>query len=73
MRTSGRRFAGWRIPSGSVAIGVGSRGIGRIGEIVATFVEALKEAGARPFVIPAMGSHGARPPRARRASWRIWG
>ena len=46
-------------PSGSVAIGVGSRGVGRIGSVVATLVGALKEAGAEPFVVPAMGSHGA--------------
>jgi hypothetical protein len=48
-----------KLPSGSVAIGVGSRGVGRIGSIVAALVEALKDAGAEPFVVPAMGSHGA--------------
>jgi hypothetical protein len=47
------------LPSGSVAIGVGSRGVARIGEVVAALVEALKESGAEPFVVPAMGSHGA--------------
>ncbi|QYJ16037.1 hypothetical protein Rxycam_01867 [Rubrobacter xylanophilus DSM 9941] len=47
------------LPRGSVAIGVGSRGVARIGEIVAALVEALKEAGASPFIVPAMGSHGA--------------
>ncbi|WP_119071280.1 lactate racemase domain-containing protein [Rubrobacter indicoceani] len=47
------------LPTGSVAIGVGSRGVARIGEIVAALVAALKEAGASPFVVPAMGSHGA--------------
>jgi hypothetical protein len=30
-----------------------------VGEIVAALVEVLKEAGAEPFVVPAMGSHGA--------------
>jgi len=48
-----------RVPSGSVAIGVGSRGIGGLSEVVAALVAALKEAGAEPFVVPAMGSHGA--------------
>src|SRR5215210_6905804 len=48
-----------QLPSGSVAIGVGSRGVARIGEVVAALVEALKESGAEPFVVPAMGSHGA--------------
>jgi hypothetical protein len=47
------------LPSGSVAIGVGSRGVAGIGKLVAALVEALKEAGAGPFVVPAMGSHGA--------------
>ncbi|MGH3147917.1 MAG: lactate racemase domain-containing protein [Rubrobacter sp.] len=47
------------LPAGTVAIGVGSRGVARIGEFVAALVEALKEAGAEPFVVPAMGSHGA--------------
>ncbi len=47
------------LPSGSVAIGMGSRGIGGIGPVVAALVGALKEAGAEPFVVPAMGSHGA--------------
>ena len=47
------------LPSGSVAIGVGSRGVAGIGEIVAALVEVLQEAGAEPFVVPAMGSHGA--------------
>jgi hypothetical protein len=47
------------LPMGRVAIGVGSRGVARISEIVAALVEVLKEAGAEPFVVPAMGSHGA--------------
>ncbi|MDQ3658702.1 MAG: nickel-dependent lactate racemase [Actinomycetota bacterium] len=47
------------LPSGSVAIGVGSRGVSRISEVVAALVEALKEAEAEPFIVPAMGSHGA--------------
>src|SRR5918997_6926637 len=47
------------IPKGSVAIGVGSRGVGGISEVVAALVAHLKEAGAEPFVVPAMGSHGA--------------
>src|ERR687894_69821 len=47
------------VPSGSVAVGVGSRGVGGISEVVAALVGFLKEAGAEPFVVPAMGSHGA--------------
>src|SRR5215210_637908 len=47
------------VPTGSVAIGVGSCGVGGISEVVAALVGFLKEAGAEPFVVPAMGSHGA--------------
>ncbi len=47
------------LPRGRVAIGVGSRGIARIGEIVTALVAALRAAGAEPFIFPAMGSHGA--------------
>src|ERR687893_130381 len=47
------------MPAGSVAVGVGSRGVGGISEVVAALVGLLKEAGAEPFVVPAMGSHGA--------------
>ena len=50
---------GVEIPSGSVAVGVGSRGVGGIAGVVGALVEALKERGAEPFVVPAMGSHGA--------------
>jgi hypothetical protein len=47
------------LPTGKVAVGVGSRGVGRISDVVAALVRFLKEAGAEPFVVPAMGSHGA--------------
>ncbi len=45
-------------PGRSVAIGVGSRGIADYPQVVAALVEALREWGAEPFVVPAMGSHG---------------
>jgi hypothetical protein len=45
-------------PGDTVAVGVGSRGIAGIAEVVAGLVEALQDVGARPFVVPAMGSHG---------------
>src|SRR5436305_3560403 len=40
------------------AVGAGSRGIANIDVIVGGTVRWLKEFGARPFVFPAMGSHG---------------
>ena len=42
----------------TVAVGAGSRGIANIDVIVKAVVDWLKELGARPFVFPAMGSHG---------------
>jgi hypothetical protein len=47
------------LPTGTVAIGVGSRGVGGISDVVAALVGFLREAGAEPFIVPAMGSHGA--------------
>lgn len=41
-----------------IAVGVGSRGVANIALITKTVVDALKEAGAIPFIIPVMGSHG---------------
>ncbi|TVT96331.1 DUF362 domain-containing protein [Haloferax volcanii] len=43
---------------GEVALGVGSRGIANLPDIVAGVVDAVSEAGYEPFVFPAMGSHG---------------
>ena len=42
----------------TVAVGAGSRGIANIGAIVGATVKCLQDIGARPFVFPAMGSHG---------------
>src|SRR5713101_2756838 len=42
----------------TVAVGAGSRGIANIAVIVRAVVDHLKDLGAKPFVFPAMGSHG---------------
>jgi hypothetical protein len=42
----------------TVAVGAGSRGIANIDVIVGATVRYLRDLGARPFVFPAMGSHG---------------
>jgi hypothetical protein len=42
----------------SVAIAVGSRGIANLSQIVRTVVSVLRDRGMRPFIVPAMGSHG---------------
>ncbi|MGD8519840.1 MAG: DUF362 domain-containing protein [Desulfobacterales bacterium] len=41
-----------------IAIGVGSRGIANLTEVVRAVVEKIKAAGYAPFITPAMGSHG---------------
>jgi hypothetical protein len=45
-------------PGSAIAVGVGSRGISGLTEAVRSVVECLNEAGAKPFITPAMGSHG---------------
>ena len=48
-----------RIPrGGKVAVAVGSRGISKIAEITGLVVRLLRDRGADPFIVPAMGSHG---------------
>jgi len=58
----GRLFAaGLRdkiFPGARIAITAGSRGIGGFIDLVAGIADAIKTAGGKPFVIPAMGSHG---------------
>ena len=49
-------------PGMRIAVGVGSRGIANIKEIVEAAIGVLIRAGAQPFVIPAMGSHGGATP-----------
>jgi hypothetical protein len=41
-----------------IAITAGSRGMGGFVELLAGIVDAVKARGGRPFIIPAMGSHG---------------
>ena len=45
-------------PGAEIGITVGSRGIAGIAAIVKAAVDFLEKRGARPFIIPAMGSHG---------------
>jgi hypothetical protein len=45
-------------PGQSVAIAAGSRGIANIAAITRAIVEHFKGLGAKPFIVPAMGSHG---------------
>ncbi len=49
----------------TVAVGAGSRGVANIDVIVRATVAWLKELGARPFIFPAMGSHGGGTPEGQ--------
>ena len=46
-------------PGQSVAIACPSRGLADFATIVRSVVDGLKELGLKPFIVPAMGSHGA--------------
>ena len=60
-------------PGMRVAVTAGSRGITNIALILRTITEALREAGAAPFVVPAMGSHGGGTRQGQKdATMTIW-
>jgi len=54
-------------PGAKIAVGVGSRGIANIGRITKALVDNLKELGANPIIVPAMGSHGGSTAEGQRA------
>jgi hypothetical protein len=58
-------FAARLQPGARVAIGVGSRGIANIADIVQSVVQYWRGCGMRPFIFPAMGSHGAATPEGQ--------
>jgi Lactate racemase N-terminal domain len=47
---------------GRIAVAVGSRGIANLRQIVAEVVEWFHKRDAKPFIVPAMGSHGGATP-----------
>ena len=48
-----------------VAVAVGSRGISNLQQIVKAVLSRLKAEGAKPFIVPAMGSHGGATPEGQ--------
>jgi hypothetical protein len=48
-----------------VAVAVGSRGISNLQEIVRAVLAGLTAGGAKPFIVPAMGSHGGATPEGQ--------
>ena len=57
----------------SIAISVGSRGIANIALITKSLVEALKDIGLEPFLVPAMGSHGGGTAEGQRGIIESYG
>lgn len=53
-------------PGMTIAITVGSRGIANVALITRSIVEFCKERGTRPFIVPAMGSHGGATAEGQR-------
>jgi hypothetical protein len=45
-------------PGTRIAVACGSRGITNVGRVVKATVAFLRDSGAIPFIVPAMGSHG---------------
>ncbi|MDR1440555.1 MAG: nickel-dependent lactate racemase [Clostridiales bacterium] len=53
-------------PGASIAIAVGSRGISNIALMAKTVASLVRGAGAKPFIVPAMGSHGGATAEGQR-------
>jgi hypothetical protein len=61
-----KEFGRLSIPAGAtIAVGVGSRGIANLAGIVRIAIDLLRSAGAKPFIFPAMGSHGGATPEGQ--------
>ncbi len=60
-------------PGQTVAVGCGSRGIANIAEIAKSVIKELTALGARPFVFPCMGSHGAATAEGQRKVLESYG
>lgn len=60
-------------PGETVALTAGSRGIRYIDTIIAATVRYLKSIGAKPFIVPAMGSHGGGTADGQRSILAAYG
>jgi hypothetical protein len=56
-----------------IAVAVGSRGITSLTTIVRTVIEELRALDARPFLVPAMGSHGGGTAEGQQAVLESYG
>lgn len=69
----GRKIADRIKPGDEIAITCGSRGVDNIALIVKTLADLVKECGGRPFVFPAMGSHGGATAQGQTEILRSYG
>lgn len=53
-------------PGSEIAVAAGSRGVANIARITRATIDALKAMGIRPFIFPAMGSHGGATAEGQR-------
>ncbi|HVW07105.1 MAG TPA: hypothetical protein VHC90_00900 [Bryobacteraceae bacterium] len=60
-------------PGARVAIAAGSRGVSNISTIVRTVAEFFRANGFRPFIFPAMGSHGGGTAEGQAATLEHYG
>lgn len=60
-------------PGMRIAITAGSRGIASITDVLRGCIAAVKEAGADPFIVAAMGSHGGATPEGQRGILHSYG
>lgn len=65
-----RQFASFNLsgrfePGQSVAVTAGSRGIDQIDQVLAALCHKLISVGLKPFIVPAMGSHGGATARGQ--------
>ncbi len=60
-------------PGMEIAVGVGSRGITNYGRIIRTLTDEIKAAGAHPFIVASMGSHGGASEEGQREILKGYG
>lgn len=54
-------------PGMEIAVAVGSRGLDRLVETTAVTVKFLQDLGAKPYIVPCMGSHGGASDEGQKA------
>jgi Lactate racemase N-terminal domain len=53
-------------PGGTIAVGIGSRGVHGIDLVARTIVDTLRDMSYKPFIVAAMGSHGGATSEGQR-------